>query len=140
MENKSRNNQNTGNIGLFYVCYRLSKLGWNVMPTSRNAKGVDIIIYSDDAKLKYAIQVKTLGGRVPVPLGDKLDKLFGDYLIICRNVSGDAPECFVLTPPEIHQLHFKSADGKSFWLQPKAYAVDKYLEKWSRIRRPNRLK
>jgi hypothetical protein len=34
------NNQVVGNVGLFYVCYRLSRLGWNVMPTARNARGV----------------------------------------------------------------------------------------------------
>ena len=40
----SKNNQMVGNIGLFYTCYRLSRLGWNAMPTSRNARGVDIIM------------------------------------------------------------------------------------------------
>ena len=35
--------QLTGNVGLYYCCYRLSLLGWNVMPTARNARGVDII-------------------------------------------------------------------------------------------------
>ena len=34
--------QITGNIGLYYTCYQLSRLGWNVMPTSRNARGIDI--------------------------------------------------------------------------------------------------
>ncbi len=35
---QSRNrNQVVGNVGLFYVCYKLSRLGWNVMPTARNA-------------------------------------------------------------------------------------------------------
>lgn len=38
--------QVVGNVGLYYVCYELSKRGWNVLPTSRNAKGVDIIIYN----------------------------------------------------------------------------------------------
>ena len=38
-----------GNIGMFYACYRLSCLGWNVMPTSRNARGV--IAYSPNATL-----------------------------------------------------------------------------------------
>ena len=35
-----------GNIGLFYVCYRLSRLGWSALPTTRNAKGIDIVLYS----------------------------------------------------------------------------------------------
>jgi hypothetical protein len=34
----SRNPQITGNLGLYYCCYKLSLLGWNVMPTARNAR------------------------------------------------------------------------------------------------------
>jgi len=45
--------QITGNIGLYYTCYRLSRLGWNVMPTSRNARGIDIIAYSTDVHLSF---------------------------------------------------------------------------------------
>jgi hypothetical protein len=57
-----------GNISMYYVCYELAKRGWNVMPTSRNAKGIDILIYSEDVKRKYGVQVKSLSLRVAVPL------------------------------------------------------------------------
>ena len=36
--NYKKSNQIVGNVGLYYVCYELSKRGWNVLPTSRNAK------------------------------------------------------------------------------------------------------
>ena len=42
----SLNPQITGNVGLYYYCYKLSLPGWNVMPTARDARGVDIIAYS----------------------------------------------------------------------------------------------
>ena len=29
--------QVTGNIGLYWTCYHLSRMGWNAMPTARNA-------------------------------------------------------------------------------------------------------
>ena len=35
------NPQVVGNVGLYYVCYKLSLQGWNVMPTARNARGID---------------------------------------------------------------------------------------------------
>ena len=54
------NNQVVADVGLYFVCYRLSRMGWDVMPTSRNAKGIDILIYSQDAERKYSIQVKAL--------------------------------------------------------------------------------
>jgi hypothetical protein len=56
------------------------------MPTSRNARGVDIVIYSQDGVGKHTIQAKSLTKRNLVPIGTSLDSLFADYLIICRNV------------------------------------------------------
>src|SRR6266568_2039711 len=79
--------QITGNIGLYYVCYRLSRLGWNVMPTARNARGIDVLIYSQDASRTRTIQVKTLSQGSPVPLSNKLDHLFADFVVVCRHVS-----------------------------------------------------
>lgn len=101
------NQQTVGNIGLHYVCYRLSRFGWNVMPTTRNAKGIDILVYSQDALRTLTIQVKSLSRRSPVPLGNKLDNLFANFVIICRNVIEEAPQCFILTPEEIRRLVHK---------------------------------
>ena len=129
------NNQVVGNVGMFYVCYRLSRLGWNVMPTARNARGIDILIYSQDAAVTHTIQVKALSQRNPVPLGGKLDGLFGDFFVICRNVAQEVPECFVLTPEEVRGLaHKGEKDGKiSYWLEPKQYEADQFRDKWERI-------
>ena len=129
------NNQVIGNVGLFYVCYRLSRLGWNVMPTARNAKGIDVVIYSQDASRQHTIQVKALSKRSPVPLGGKIERLFGDYFVICRKVSSDTPECFVLTPAEVRKLAHKGVKNEitSYWLQPKQYETDAFRERWDRI-------
>ena len=130
------NQQTVGNIGLFYVCYQLSRLGWNVMPTTRNAKGIDILVYSQDTPPRtLTIQVKTLSKGSPVPLSNKLEHLFADYVVVCRHVIREKPECFVLTINEIRQLvHKGEKDGKiSYWLQPRDYAVEEYFEKWNRI-------
>ena len=131
----SKNNQVVGNVGLYFVCYHLSRLGWNVMPTARNAKGIDILIYSQDANRKLTVQVKALSKSSPVPLGGKLTNLFGDFFVICRRLETSTPECFVLTPSEVRELaHKGEKDGKtSFWLQPKQYATEAYREKWERI-------
>lgn len=129
------NQQTVGNIGLFYVCYRLSRMGWNVMPTARNAKGIDILIYSQDAARTRTIQVKTLSKGSPVPLSNKLDHLFADFVVVCRHVIRETPECFILTPGEVRQLvHRGEKNGKvSFWLWPRHYAKDEFREKWERI-------
>ena len=131
--NKSKYpNQVVGNLGLFYVCYQLSRMGWNAMPTSRNAKGIDILIYSQDAKNKKAIQVKSLSRKNPIPLGNT-NELFCDFLVICREVFKE-PEIFVMEPIEIKDKIHKGVnkDGKnSYWLQPKDY--EEFKNKWEKI-------
>src|SRR5262245_23021187 len=129
------NQQTVGNIGLFYVCYRLSRMGWNVMRTARNAKGIDVLIYRQDASSNTTIRVKALSNGSPCPLSNNLDHLFADVLLVCRHVIREIPECFVLTPVEIRKLaHRGEKNGKvSFWLQPRDYATDDFREKWERI-------
>lgn len=59
MKEKAFNNkQRTGNIGLFYISYKLSRLWWNVLLTSRNARGADAIIYNKAFDKEYSIQTK----------------------------------------------------------------------------------
>lgn len=131
-----KNNQTVGNTGLYYVCFMLSRFGWNVMPTARNARGIDLVAYSEDAKTKLAIQVKALSKKTPVPLGGLLDNLFGDYLIICREVlSAKEPDCFILTPSEVRKLaHRGEKEGRvSYWLQPKDYDSANFRNCWTRI-------
>jgi hypothetical protein len=129
--------QVVGNSGLYYVCYRLSRLGWNVMPTARNAKGIDVLMYNHNASSKLSIQVKALSKRAPVPLGTKLEHFFADWVVICRYVHKEKPECFILTSDEVKRLAHKATkeDKDSYWLQPPAYESDKYLDAWTRIGR-----
>lgn len=128
-------NQVVGNVGLYYVSYRLSRLGWNVMPTSRNAKGVDLIAYNADASITISVQVKSLSLKSPVPLGKNLDHLFADFIIVCRDALSDSPECFVLKPKEVKKLaHRGERSGNvSYWLQPRDYFKESFREKWDRI-------
>lgn len=127
--------QVVGNVGLFYICYRLSRLGWNCMPTMRNARGIDVLIYSQDNSRKFSIQVKTLSKLVPVPLGKHMNNLFADFFVVCSKVALENPECFVLIPSEVRNLAQRGEkEGRiSYWLQPKEYAVDSFREAWKRI-------
>lgn len=127
--------QLTGNVGLYYCCYRLSLLGWNVMPTARNARGVDIIAYSRDASRFVGVQVKALSKRNPVPLGTSLDKIMGDFWVIVNKVATPTPSAFILLPSEVRErAHRGEKDGRvSYWLQPGDYEQDPFREAWERI-------
>lgn len=127
--------QLTGNVGLYYCCYRLSLLGWNVMPTARNARGVDIIAYSRDAYRFVGVQVKALSKRNPVPLGTSLDKIMGDFWVIVNRVASPSPSAFILLPSEVRErAHRGEKDGRvSYWLQPGDYEQEPFREAWERI-------
>ena len=128
------NQQIVGNIGLYYVCYKLSRMGWNAMPTARNARGVDIIAYNFDCSRMISIQVKALSRKNPVPLGTSLDRVMGDFWVIVNDVVND-PKSYILFPSEVKDLaHRGEKQGRiSFWLQPSAYCIDKFYEAWNRI-------
>ena len=105
------------------------------MPTARNARGIDVVIYGQDATRTAILQIKALTRRTPVPLGNSLDKLFGDWFVICRNIVEGEPESFVLTPAEVRSLAYRGekGDAVSFWLQPRAYENAEYRDAWARI-------
>lgn len=131
-----QDSQVTGNAGLYYACYRLSLLGWNVMPTARNARGVDILAYSQDATRFLAIQVKALSRRNPVPIGSSMGKVMGHFWLIVR-LDPKVPSVFILKPEEVRELaqRHEKAGHPSFWLAPPAYEQERFKEKWDRIGR-----
>ena len=107
------------------------------MPTARNARGVDLLAYDVSAHIYKGIQVKALLKRYPVPLGNTLDKLMGDWWIIVTNAGTTNPVCFIMKPKEVKQLAHRGEKEErvSYWLQPKQYDTDKFREAWDRIGR-----
>jgi len=134
-------NQVVGNIGLYYICYELSKRGWNVLPTSRNTRGVDLIIYNQKGDKKFTIQIKTLSREAPIPLGKNLNHLIADYLMVCV-LDNDKPRVFILSTEEmknreeIIQQSDKGAE-KGFWAVNNKNAwiefSNQYFNKWEII-------
>ena len=129
-DNGTGRNQLVGNIGLYYVCYELSRRGWNAMPTSRNARGVDVVIYNQKGTESHTIQVKSLSKRNPAPFGGTLNTLIAEYIFIVNNVF-DTPNIFIVdsstAKPRIHE-GIKNGK-KSYWFQPKGY--EDFKDNWT---------
>lgn len=112
--------QLVGNVGLYYYCCcRPSLLGWNVMPTSRNARGVNIIAHSRGISRLVGVQVKALSKRYPVrsaPASTRSWATSGSF----NRVATPVPSAFVLQPSEVRErAHRGEKDGRvSYWLQP----------------------
>jgi hypothetical protein len=145
MRARGQQNQVVGNAGMYFVAYRLSIEGWNVLPTSRNARGVDIVVYHQEAKTTKTIQVKTLSNRAPVPLGKQAEHLIADYIIVCV-LTRPVPTCYVATTEEILQLEeiqkqLPNAKEKGLWAaNSKPLWEDfsnRFKEKWQKIGKGN---
>jgi hypothetical protein len=104
-----------------------------VLPTSRNAKGVDIVIYSQDAQRTHTVQVKALTGAHAVPFGASLATLIAQFVIVCRKVVTPRPEVFVLTSEEVNALaHVATGKrGTSYWLETRSYLP--HHDAWDKI-------
>lgn len=128
--------QLVGNAGLYFVCFELSKRGWNALPTSRNAKGVDIVIYNHDASKTHTIQVKSLSKKNDVPLGSNTDNLIADYMIICRKVSEPIPEIFIVKTKKMFKddlitMNTNKEGVDSYWFWQKDY--EQFKDNWKEI-------
>lgn len=64
-----KSSQATGNAAMQYAAWQLSRKGWNVMPTARNAKGSDLFCASDDESVICGVQNKGLSKRARVGFG-----------------------------------------------------------------------
>jgi len=132
---KSYSKQVKGNIALYYTAYILSRHGWNVLPTSRNTRGVDIVIYSQDGTKMHTIQVKGLSEQNPVPFGPNLNNLIAEfYVIVLLNELKSEPWTFVLKKENIIEKLVKNVkSGKvSYWLDDMKF-LSEFKDKWDII-------
>lgn len=126
--------QITGNAGLNYAAWQLSRRGWHVMPTIRNARGSDLIVVNDDETRFFGVQSKALSKRSAIGLGLSLDGLRSDWWIITVDANSDAPRCYVLALEDVRRLASRDRGGEQrYWLEPRNYEQDGYREAWHRI-------
>ena len=129
--------QLTGNAGMYHVARELSRRGWHVMPTVRNARGADLYAASEDENRVLPIQSKALSKRFAVPLGGSLENLCSNWWIITINANSDSPTCYVLTLDEVKAAASRNVNGggkASYWLEPRSYALPEYQEASRRYR------
>ena len=120
---KVKYNQVTGNAGMYYLSYLLSRRKLNVMPTARNARGVDLIVYDTAGTKSIGIQVKTLSRYSPVPVGNWQDMSLVRYWCIVvlnpeKGSDNQTPCVYVASPEEI-----KNGIGDSKWLRARQFPV-----------------
>jgi hypothetical protein len=130
--------QITGNAGLFYTAWQLTRRGWHVMPTIRNARGSDLIVVNDDETVFLGVQSKAVSKRNAIGLGLSLDKLRSEWWVITVFASLDEPICFILSLDEVKQNAGRNKGGdQGYWLNPPQYDCDEYRNAWHRLGAPD---
>ena len=127
----AKSNQITGNVGMYYACYQLSKLGLNVMPTARNAKGADILAYTPDQQSFRTLQVKAMSRLTNISLGKSLDTIDCDWWLIVVDVYEDAPTTYVMDRDQVKKTA-KLYDDR-YWAQGSGFDSDESRNRWDRI-------
>lgn len=125
--------QLTGNAGLNYASWQLSRRGWHVMPTIRNARGSDLIVTNDDETVFFGVQSKALSRRSAVPLGLSIENLRSEWWVITIHANSDNPVCYVLRLDEVRALAGQDKNGGAWWLEPKHYDKPEFRNAWDRL-------
>jgi len=131
--------QLTGNAGMYHVARELSRRGWHVMPTVRNARGADLYAASQDESVVIAIQSKALSAVMAVPLGASLENLRSPWWVITLDANSGSPTCYIMKLDEVKDAAYrgdKTTDKVSYWLKAKSYMLDEYKERWERLGSP----
>ena len=130
-----KNKQRTGNVGLFYIGYKLSRLGWNVLPTIKNAKAIDMMAYNENGE-KISIQCKGFTNTESVGRFKEKDEIIADYFIISTDVYRK-PVTYILTKDDVLRNLTKNKNG--YWLEKSRkkddnfYMKDEFCERWDKI-------
>ena len=128
--------QMTGNKALYYVCYKLSELGWNAIPTARNAAGVDILCVNEEGSQTISVQVKGRGKRDrALSIPPSRDRIMGDFWIVVTELDCGTPTCYILLPDEIEEGRESQTNknGKISHLFARSYCIEPFKERWERL-------
>ena len=143
----TRDQRIVGSIGLYHACCELSRRGWRVTMTrrgwkhiSRNIGGVDINLLNKSATRNLTIQIMAVFDSTSVPLGDEIDNLSADFVMICTRTKNkhktintvlSIPDIFIMAKEEITSAATRDASNKGYWLNESEYKLHK--DKWEKI-------
>ena len=119
-----------GNAGIFYVAYKLTTLGWNVLLTSRNTKGPDMIVFSHSGKKKHTVQVKSSTKIRDVNIGKHKNFCLNDFAVFCVNLKSGKPSMYISETANF--IHNPSNAGS--YIKPKNYK--KYKDNFKVLGKP----
>jgi hypothetical protein len=127
----------TSNSAFYFVCYRLSLMGWNVEPSGSSPMGRTLRI-SKRGVAPLTIKVKGVNGRLAAGFGTGTLLMPYDFVVVSdvsAAVGDHSPRIYVLSTAEAATLvNVNEKDGqRSFWLEIRDYAQPAHENAWSKI-------
>jgi hypothetical protein len=147
----SNDKQITGNVGVFHTARELSRAGWNIMLTVRNAKGADLFAISADERIMHPIQVKAHAKKPQdTPLGLRPESYITPWWVFVAFALTPEPVCYVISLEEIRERMGRDPGTRSgklesdrlFWLHRRYYTPGSEAEliearnAWHRLGEP----
>jgi hypothetical protein len=92
--------QTTGMLGVYLVAAELSRLGLIVSPTSRSARGADLLVTDQECHMAWSVQVKTNGKPASFWLVGKhaKDLRSDSHIYVFVNIRGDNRPEYIVAP------------------------------------------
>jgi len=124
--------QLTGMLGVYLVAAELSRRGLIASPTSRSARGADILVTDQNCKHACSLQVKTNGKNASFWLlnAHAKEMVAPTHLYVLVNVRKDEDEFFVVPSQEIASRMDVVTQGKSTWYSIYRERIKEFQDRW----------
>jgi hypothetical protein len=113
--------QTTGMRGVYLVAAELSRRGLIISPTSRNARGADLLVTDPECRKAWSVQVKTNGKPAKFWLvGSHTAGLKSDsHVYVFVNIQGDKRPEYIVVPSKhvAENVRVKPAKSGSIWYE-----------------------
>lgn len=128
--------QLTGMTGVYLVAAELSKRGFIVSPTSRSARGADLLVTDTDCKKSFAVQVKTNARTFNFWLLNAKATTFQSKTLIYAfvNLRKDKTEYYLVPSRFVAKninVEKPTKTRKSTWYSISLTKIEKFKDNWT---------
>ncbi len=133
--------QQAGLRGVYLVAAELSRLGYSVSPTARNAAGADLLVFDPATSRAASIEVKTNGKRASFWLVGERAKdrrsLSHFYAFVNLSVTKDGGELvdYYLVPSAVvaQEMKVEKSTTGSAWYSFYLKSAQQYQDAWAQL-------
>ena len=134
----SSNKQVTGMRGVYLVAAEMSRQGFIASPTSRSARGADILCTDAECKRAFSVQVKTKSTRASYWLLSPDYKRFVSdshiYVFVSIKEGGVPAEFFIIPSKVVAKKAYAEPFGKDTWYSFTVKRAKPYQDRWEIFR------